>query len=204
MVSVYSDTDYLSAYKQKNKIFLVFWAVTAVYLIFSVAWWIYYMGLPYNDPAQTLPKALVYVASGLYIIFAFPYLSIKGSRVRRYFKMLTYLSEGMKQEEKNYFYSFEKKSLQKDNIDVWGCIFETWSKKKSEWMDREAYWDNEKPLPPFESGDYVKYIVQSNFVLQYEILEKHALEFEVIDEEDEAEAYEEEYVPEDGETVAEE
>ena len=203
MVSVYSDADYLSAYKQKKRIFSVFWAVTAVYAAFCISWWIYYMSLPYNDPMQTLPKAMVYVASGLYVIFAFPYLAIKGSRIRRYFKMLTYLSVGIKQEEKNYFYSFEKKTLQKDNIDVWGCVFETWSKKKSEWMDREAYWDNEKPLPPFESGDYVRYIVQSNFILQYDILEKHALEFEEIDEEEDV-LDEEAYIPEDGETVADE
>ena len=203
MVSVYSDADYLSAYKQKKRIFYVFWAVTAVYAAFCISWWIYHMSLPYNDSMQTLPKAMVYVASGLYVIFAFPYLAIKGSRIRRYFKMLTYLSVGIKQEEKNYFYSFEKKTLQKDNIDVWGCVFETWSKKKSEWMDREAYWDNEKPLPPFESGDYVRYIVQSNFILQYDILEKHALEFEEIDEEEDV-LDEEAYIPEDGETVADE
>ena len=78
-----------------------------------------------------------------------------------------------------------------------GCVFETWSKKKQEWLDREAYWDNEKPLPPFESGDYVKYIVQSNIVIQYEILEKHALEFEIVDED--AEAEEDDYLPEEDE-----
>ena len=100
-------------------------------------------------------------------------------------------------EEKNYFYSFREKSLQKDNIDVVGCVFETWSKKKGEWMEREAYFDPEKPLPPFESGDLVRYIVQSNFIIQYEILEKHALEFEVVDEDEETE---EDYVPETDET----
>ena len=110
---------------------------------------------------------------------------------------MTYLSDGLKSEEKNYFYTFEKKFLQKDNIDVSGCVFETWSKKKQEWLDREAYWDNEKPLPPFESGDYVKYIVQSNIVIQYDILEKHALEFEVVDED--AEEEEDDYFPEDEE-----
>ena len=128
------------------------------------------------------------------MMFAFPYLGIKGSRVRRYFKIMTYLSDGLKGEEKNYFFTFEKKFLQKDNIDVIGCIFETWSKKKQEWLDREAYWDNEKPLPPFESGDYVKYVVQSNIIVQYEILEKHALEFEVVDED--AEEEEDDYLPE--------
>ena len=198
MVSVYNDADYLSAYKQKNKTFLLFWSVTAVYAAFCITWWIYYMGLPYNHSNQTWAKAAVFIATGLYVIFAFPYLAIKGSRIRRYCKMLSYLSEGMKQEEKNYFYAFQKKSLQKDNIDVWGCVFETWSKKKSEWMDREAYWDNEKPLPPFENGDYVRYIVQSNFILQYDILEKHALEFEVLDEE--TDETDEGYVPEDVET----
>lgn len=202
MTSVYTDADYLAVYKQKKRIFGIFWAITGVYAIFCIAWWIFHMGLPYAHPQQKLAKACVFTASVLYVVFAYLYLSITGSRVKRYFKLMGFLSEGMKNEEKNYFYVFEKKTLQKDNIDVWGCVFETWSKKKQEWLDREAYWDNEKPLPPFESGDYVKYIVQSNIIVQYEILEKHALEFEEID--DEAEYEEDDYVPEDGETSGEE
>jgi hypothetical protein len=142
-----------------------------------------------------LPKLCIYAASALYVVFAFPYLAIKGSRIRRYFKMLTYVSIGLKNEERNYFYSFAQKSLQKDNIDVVGCVFETWNKKKNEWMDREAYWDVELPLPPFESGDYAQYIVQSNFIVQYEILQKQALEFEEVDD-DEYEDEEENYIPE--------
>lgn len=188
MTSVYSDADYLAVYKQKKRIFGVFAAVTAVYLAFCVAWWIYYMGLPYKHSDQGWVKACVYVASAVYMIFAFPYLAIKYSRCRRYYKMLTYVSQGLKNEERNYFYCFEKQDLQKDNVDVCSCVFETWNKKKQEWMDREAYFDCEKPLPAFESGDFVRYIVQSNFVIQYEILQKKALEFEEIDEdEDEAE-----------------
>ena len=77
-----------------------------------------------------------------------------------------------------------RESLQKDNIDVIACVFETWNKKKCEWMEREAYFDPERPLPPFESGDYVRYITQSNFVIQYEILQKKALEFEEVEEDD--------------------
>ena len=196
MTSGYHDADYLAVYKQKNKIFGFFWAVTAVYAAFCIAWLIYYISLPYEDPMQTLPKACVYVASALYIVFTFPYLAIKGSRVRKYFNMMSNLSEGLKNEEKNYFYAFEKKTLQKDNVDVWGCIFETWSKKKQEWMDREVYWDGEMPLPELESGDYVRYVSQSNFIVQYEILEKHALEFEEVDEEEEYEDEDGEYVPE--------
>ena len=68
--------------------------------------------------------------------------------------------------------------MTKDNIDVSACVFETWSKKKQEWLEREVYFDSEKPLPDFGEGDLVRYITQSNFIVQYEIVQKHALEFE--------------------------
>ncbi len=185
MVSVYNDADYLSAYKQKQKLWRVFMGITIAYAVFCVSWWIYFMSLPYAAPIQALPKWCVWIASALYAVFIFPFMAIKYSRVRKYCKMLSYVSTGLKNEEKNYFYCFDEKTLQKDNIDVLACVFETWSKKKSEWMEREAYFDPEKPLPPFESGDLVHYIVQSNFVIQYEILQKHALEFEEVEDEEE-------------------
>ena len=75
--------------------------------------------------------------------------------------------------------------MQKENIDVVGCVFETWSKKKQEWMEREAYCDPEKPMPDFGMGDLVRYVCQSNFIVQYEILERHAYDFEEYVEEDE-------------------
>ena len=80
-------------------------------------------------------------------------------------------------------------------------MFETWSKKKSEWLEREAYADPEKPLPKLGSGDLVRYVTQSNFIVQYEILERHAYEFSEYDEEDETEEYQEyqEYQDDDGE-----
>ena len=98
--------------------------------------------------------------------------------------MMYYLSEGIKNEEICYFLCFEKKDLQKDFVDVMGCVFTTWNKKKSEWMEREAYFDVEKELPDFQEGDLVKYVVQSNFIVQYDIIKRHAIEFEYEDEDD--------------------
>lgn len=184
MTSIYNDADYLSAYQQKQRIFYVFIGITLAYLAFTVSMVIYQTTLPYADKGQALPRVLVYVVSAIYAVIIFPFMAIKYSRCRRYYKMLTYVSDGLKMEELNYFYVFRKKSLQKDNIDVIGCVFETWSRKKQEWLEREAYFDVEKPLPEFESGDLVEYITQSNFIIQYHIVEKQALEFEEEDEED--------------------
>ena len=185
MVSIYQDADYLAAYKQKQKIFHVFMSVTVLYFAFCVAWVIYHITLPYADPKDVLPKTMVFVATALYVMFAFPFVGIKFSRSRRYFKMLYFVSEGIKTEECNYFYCFREKSLQKENIDVVGCVFEIWNKKKQEWMEREAYCDPEKPMPDFGMGDLIKYVCQSNFVIQYEIIERHAYDFEEYVEDEE-------------------
>ncbi|MBO5480283.1 MAG: hypothetical protein J6A63_03745 [Clostridia bacterium] len=185
MTAVYTDADYLSAYKQKQKYFYIFMGVTAAYLTFCVAWWIYFMGQPYQDPMPVLPQVFIYIASAVYVAFTFLFMGIKYSRVRRYNKMLYYVSEGLKMSETNYFYTFREKSLQKDNLDTVGCVFESWSRKRQEWMEREAYFDVEKPLPEFGEGDLVRYVTQSNFIIEYEILEKHALEFEEVDEDEE-------------------
>ena len=189
MISVYNDADFLAAYQQKKRIFAVFAVITAVYLALCIAMLVFHISLPYADKQDAIPKAVTYIASGVYVALMFPFMAIKYGRVRRYYKILTYINEGLKAEESNYFYTFREKSLQKDNVDVIGCVFETWSKKKSEWMEREVYFDPEKPLPDFSSGDYVRYIAQSNFIVQYEILQKHAYEFTEYDEDEE---YEEE------------
>ncbi len=177
MISVYNDADFTSAYKQKQKIFGVLMATTITYFAICLAMLLYHVSLPYDDSRDAIPKAVVYVASVVYVLFIFPFAAIKCSRIRRYFKILTYINDGLKTEETNYFYTFREKSLQKDNVDVISCVFATWNKKRQEWMEREVYLDVEKPLPNFESGDYVRYITQSNFIIQYEILEKHAYEF---------------------------
>ena len=184
MISVYTDADYLAAYKQKQRIFAGFVAMTVAYFAICIAMLVYHISLPYAAKEDVIPKTITYVTTGAYFIFVFPYMSIKFSRSRRYCKMLYYVSEGIKMEEHNYFYTFREKDLQKDNIDVVGCVFETWSKKRQEWLEREVYLDVEKPFPDFGSGDYVRYVSQSNFLVQYEILEKHAYDFVEMEEED--------------------
>jgi len=184
MTNVYTDAEYLAAHKQRSKLLGIFIAVTAFYAAFCIGWLIYYIGLPYKDPMQKLPQTCVYVISVLYVIFTALYMGIPFARVNRYYTMLTNVSTGIKDVEKNYFYCFEELNMQKDNVDMVGCVFETWNKKKCEWFERAVYYDVEMPLPEFESGDYIRYVTQSNIVLQYEILQKHALEFVEVKEDE--------------------
>ncbi len=191
MISVYQDADYLAAYKQKQRLWWTFVGVTGVYLAFCIGWLVYHISLPYAHAMAKLPRWNVYGASALYAVFLFVFMGIKYGRARRYFKLLQDFSIGLKNEETNYFYTFEENALQKNNVDAFSCVFETWNKKKQEWLERVVYFDSEMPTPPLESGDFVRYIVQGNFVVQYEILQKKALEFEEIDESEDVESVEE-------------
>ena len=180
MVSIYNDADYEAALKQKRNIWTVFWIVTAVYLAWGLSWLIYYTTLPVYPKADTaLPQAMVYVATAIYIVFVVPFVGIKLTRVRKYCKMMHYLSHGIKDVEECYFMGFYKKQLQKDSVDVISCVFRTWNKYRKDWAEREAYLDNEQEWPELERGDLVRYVVQSNFIIQYEVLRAGAMQEEI-------------------------
>ncbi len=187
VVTVYNDADLLAAYKQKNRILIAFWAVTLAYIAICVGMIIFHTSLPYGSKLDVVPQAVAYVATALYVIFVFPFMGIKYHRVRKYLTMLSFLSTGLKMMETNYFYTFRQQTLQKDNIDVLSCIFAIWNKKKEEWMEREVYADAEKPQPKLGGGDLVRYVTQSNILVQYEILQEHAYDFYEEDDEDEDE-----------------
>ena len=197
METVYSDQDFLDVYKQRARILNVFFAVLIAYLAFCVAWLVYYISLPYADPMQALPQTCVYIASGLFVVFVAPYMGIKYHRVNKYYKFLYYVSEGKKYEETCYFVGFARTELQKDNVDVISCIFKKWNRKKNEWMEREVYFDVEKEWPDLEQGDLVHYVAQSNFLIQYDVLQREVLEDDDDEYEDEGgeEAMEEPATP---------
>ena len=202
--TVYCDRDLLNVIAQRNKILSVFFAVTFAFAAFCIGWLIYYCGLPYEDPMQTLPKAMVYIATGLYVIFLFPFMGIKYSRINHYYKLLCTISEGRKTEETCYFAFFALKDLQKEKVDVVSCVFKTWNNKKQEWREREVYFDVQKEWPDLEQGDFVRYAVQSNFLLTYDVIERKALTAEELGESDEdydddEDLGEEEQITEEGE-----
>lgn len=181
MQRVYTDEDFAMAERQKKNILTVFWIVLAVYAAVCAVSLAYFISLPYKDEMQTLPKAVVFVCTAVLIVFLFLYVGIKYRRASKYYKMIYFLSEGMKNVEENIFVGFEYNDLQKDGVDAVSCVFKTWNAKKKEWMRREAYWDAEKSFPPFDRGDRVKYIVQSNFIVAYEVIEHVSEPFEEID-----------------------
>ena len=169
MTVIFNDEDMLSAYRQKRKIFWFYMLILGVYIVTCLVSLIVYMGMPYKAANQAIPKWIVYVASALFVIFSFPYLGIKHSRVRKYYKLISYLSVGLKQVNESKFLRYEE-AENKDGVDLNILIFSEWNYKKSEYMDRKIFCYQEKALPQFRSGDIVRYLAQGNMMVAYEVI----------------------------------
>lgn len=169
MTIVFNDDDLISAYKQQRNILRGFLGVTLFFVVICVACLVYFMSLPYEDPLQPVPQVIVSVVSCVYVVFAYVFMGIKFHRARRYYKLISYVSVGMKQVNNSIFLRYEEPEL-RDGVDFYVLIFSEWSKKKSEYMDRKIYCDKEKPLPKFQKGDEVCYLTQGNVIIEYEIV----------------------------------
>ena len=169
MTVIFNDNDLIDSFKQKRLLFRIYMGVLAAFIAICLVCVLYYISLPFEDPLQIVPKLIVCVATCVFVIFSYIFLGIKYHRARKYYKIISYLSVGMKQENNSIFLRYEEPEL-KDGVDYYVLTFCEWSQKKSEYMDRKIYCDKEKPLPQFKAGDMVRYLTQGNIIIEYEIL----------------------------------
>lgn len=169
MTILYEDADLIAVYKQKKKLFYIYLLFVLAYAAICIWAIIYYVNLPFADPLQALPKWLVFVITCIFIIFSYIYLGIKYHRVRKYYKLVYYLSVGLKSVNHSIFVRYEEPEL-KDGVDYYVLTMSEWNKKKQEYLDRKIYCAKEKPLPQFECGDKLCYLTQGNVMIGYEII----------------------------------
>ena len=169
MTVIFNDADLISAYKQQRNLFRIYWIITFIFFLICLSSLLYYISLPFEDPMQILPKIIVCTASCIFIIFSYLFLGIKYHRARKYYRIISYLSVGLKQVNQSYFLRYEQPEL-RDGVDFYVIIMSEWNKKKSEYMDRKIYSDKEKVCPKFEPGDQICYLTQGNVIVEYEII----------------------------------
>jgi hypothetical protein len=174
MTTIYTDSDLLKAYKQKRKIFSVFFIILIIYLFVCITLSIYFSQLPYKDSQQNLIKFIVFALTFIFISFSMPYMGIKYKRIRYYYKMLKNISEGINEKNLSIFDRVDKTDT-RDFVDMHVLILKEWSEKRKDYFERKLYIDSEKPLPSFIKGDAIRYISHGNLMLEYEVTDKTSL-----------------------------
>ncbi len=171
MVYLYSDDDLWDAYRQRRNILAVFFSVCAAYLAILIGFIIYYVSLPYGDGNITWVKWTVCIISVLFVFFSCPFMGIKFKRSNAYYRMLKFITVGMKECMVAPFVGIEDWTT-RDYVDVNVASFTVRGVKRNEEMVRHIYIDGEKDYPPFYEGDVVKVISQGNLLIAYEIVKK--------------------------------
>ena len=169
MTEIYSRADQEAVLKQKRNCLIFFFSVTAVFLAAVTAVFVYFLFEPYGSPKKPWLLALESTLTGLYAIFAYFYLAIKFSRVRRYAIMLGRALDRKPTVSFATFMRFNGEVNVKDGVDFTSMTLVEWSEKEQEYMERYVLLDVEKPLPDFHVDDALTIKTYSNVLVGYEI-----------------------------------
>ena len=169
MVRLYQDSDLWEAHRQRGRILAGLWIATAIFVCGFCGIFTFYLLLPYADPRGTWAIVGACVLTGVYIIFLFPYVGICVRRVNAYYKMLRFISVGLKESMDAPFAGVDDWTTT-DGVDMNVATFRVHNYKRDEDMIRRIFVDGEKDFPPFEEGMSVRVISQGNLLIEYEIL----------------------------------
>ena len=175
MTNYYTDAELNSAKKQKNKTLIIYFIVFGVYIAVSLAFYIYYLTLPYSGYKDTAHKISMiklghYSITAVFVIFSFIYLGIKYKRVNRYYKLCTHMSTGIREQSTGSFLEYNEDIHDKDGVDFKSLVFIEWNKYKKDFFERKVLVFYEKPFPEIPENANVSYITQGNILISYEIL----------------------------------
>ncbi len=169
MTEIYQRADYESALKQKKKCLTYFLIVTGVYALLAAAVFIYFLFEPYGSKKETWLLVIEGVLTGLYVIFAYVYMAIRFSRVRRYCIFLLRALERKPTSGTASFMRFNSEIMQRDGVDFKSMTFIEWSEKEKDFMERNVFLDVEKQRPDFRAGDEVSFNTYANVLVSYKI-----------------------------------
>lgn len=171
MTEIYQEQDFITAKRQKKKIYTVLFITIGLYLAVAMGLWGWYFTLPYKSPTIVKVKTLQSFLAIFYIIFLFIYCGIKVRRIRRYCIMLGHLKTGLTEENAGEFLRFEDEIEVHEGVDYYTMVLSEWYDKKEEFYERKVLIDAEKARPNLNKGDVVSYITQGNILLRYEVVD---------------------------------
>ena len=168
----YFNNDFLvEAKEQRKKSLMGYFIIVGIFLLCTVALFLWYSTLPYEDTKIGIVKAIQYVLLAIFIFVSCVYLNIKFRRVNKYYKKCLDISVGLVETSVGSFVEFSESLQTKDGVDFKSVVFLEINKKKDAFLERKVLVFYEKPFPKFEAGQNVKYTTQGNVLKYYEIIE---------------------------------
>ena len=157
---------------QRNKSLMGYFIIVGIFLVCTIALFLWYSTLPYEDSKIGIVKTIQYVLLAIFIFVSGIYLNIKFRRVNKYYKKCLDISVGLVETSVGSFVEYSESLQTKDGVDFKSIVFLEINKKKDVFLERKVLVFYEKPFPEFEAGQNVKYTTQGNVLKYYEIIEE--------------------------------
>ncbi|MBE7083898.1 MAG: hypothetical protein E7373_04795 [Clostridiales bacterium] len=173
MIEYFREEDFFKAKSQRKKVLYLFYAVLAVYVIFSLGMFLWYRTLPYMSGQIIKVKVIHHVISVLFVIFTFIFMGIPFKRVNRYYKLTRNLLTGIRETSTGSFFEYDETLQDKDGVDFKSLVFIEWNKYKNDFFERKVLVFDEREFPQIKEGQNVTYVTQGNVLVSYKILEEN-------------------------------
>ena len=169
MTNVYCKADLDAVLKQKRNCLTYFYIVTGIFLAAAIFVFVYFLLEPYGTDKEWWLLTVECVLTGIYVIFAYLYMSVRFSRVRKYCKVLERALIRKPTAGSATFMRFNSDVTVKDGVDFKSMTLVEWSEKEKEYMERYILLDVEKPRPDFRAGDEIMFNTYANILVSYEV-----------------------------------
>lgn len=151
MTNLYTDEDLRLASKQRNRLLSVYIAICVAYVVFLAAMLGYYISLPYQDEAGIWVQVVTCAVTVLFIFFSFPYMGICFKRCNAYYRMMKFISVGLKEGTVLPFEEVDDWTVW-DGVDVNVANFTVYDKVKRKKSSAISMWTAKRIFRPFRRG----------------------------------------------------
>ena len=169
MIEIYSEQDYISAKKARDKFLTIFFTILAILFAINLTVFIIYTQQEYKTPYKTPMIAFNIVTDAIFTIIYYVLFAIKYKRLASYLKLLRDIHFGNKETNVNTVARIDSSLKTKDGVDFISLVVLVWSDKKNEFYERHILLDVEKPIPELKKGDSVRHVTHGNVLISYEL-----------------------------------
>ncbi len=155
---------------QKKKTLIKYFIVLSIYAVIMAGLLIWFTTFTYKDPKIALVKFILHTLNFLMVFFSFVYLGIVYKRVNSFYKVLNNMKIGIRETYVAEFIGYDELSYTNAGVEYKTLLFKEWNKYKKDYYERKVLVFNELPFPEIETGKMVKFITQSNVLVEYEYI----------------------------------
>ena len=171
MTAVFSEQEKRDAFKEKRKLWTLWFIALGVYLLLEAIMITINVVLivTARDRAVYMPFMIISIV--LCVIFGFGsmfFFSIKFRLTSKYCRMFREMKAGLKDRTHGKFVGIETNIVEKDGVFFYSLVLDCPPLRRGDITTRKVLVERNHSLPPFEVGEKIEFITHANILMAYE------------------------------------